>query len=314
MSRMNPLLCFYLFIFCVSNLTAQEFKIFKVEDFDLRGQVKTCLVITDYGREEYQFDQEGRLTKLVTKYNESDYEITLYKFDQGQLSERRVENYLNNNFDGATSFATFYIRDSIRQPEVVEKIVSYEKELIEENRYFYTAGDTLAKIIKIGADGTDEISFDYKNEDEKEFVVQNLNGVIHKTIETQWTPMEQDSLSEKTVITHEYINGEPSTRGKKISGPNGKLLFSSLSIFDGSTEQWILQKEQYFTYDDNGILSQCREKQRGLSSVKEFIYQFDGSNANNWVKEIITPDNTYKSRKIAYYKDSPNLAGEPEKE
>lgn len=79
MSRLYPLLCFYLFTFVIFNLTAQEFKIFNVEDFELRGPVKTCLVITDYGREEYQFDQEGRLTKLVTKYNESDYEITLYK-------------------------------------------------------------------------------------------------------------------------------------------------------------------------------------------------------------------------------------------
>lgn len=197
---------------------------------------------------------------------------------------------------------------------MVEKIVSYEKELIEENRYFFNENDTLTRMLKIGTDGTDEITFNYRKEEGKTLVVQNLNGVIFKTEETQWTPTEKDSLSKKTVIAHEYINGEPSTRSKEISGPKGNLVFSSKSIYDGPTKKWILQKEQYFTYDDNGILSQCSEKQGGLSSVKEYIYQFDGSKANNWIKEIITPDNTYKSRKITYYEDSPNLASEPEKE
>src|SRR5690606_517432 len=90
---------FWLFESLVSHgLSAQEIKIFSIGDFDLKGAVKSCLVITDYGKEEYDFNEDGLLTKAVTRYSDSDYDITLYKLNGKELSEKRVENYRDGSF------------------------------------------------------------------------------------------------------------------------------------------------------------------------------------------------------------------------
>ena len=47
-----------------------------MEDFDLVGKVKSCLVITDYGREMFEFNKNGTLTKTITQYNDTDQDIT----------------------------------------------------------------------------------------------------------------------------------------------------------------------------------------------------------------------------------------------
>ena len=39
---------------------------------------------------------------------------------------------------------------------------------------------------------------------------------------------------------------------------------------------------------------------------KAYIYQYDKEEEGNWIKQIITPDNTYKTRKITYY-ETPSL-------
>src|SRR5690606_3807955 len=93
----------FLSIFQVFGLRSQEVQIFKVEDFDLKGKVKSCLVITDYGRELFEFNKEGLLTKTITQYNDSDQDITHYKYEGGELVEKRMESYKNNVLDESTS-------------------------------------------------------------------------------------------------------------------------------------------------------------------------------------------------------------------
>ena len=311
MLRISPLLCFCLFIVLVSKLSAQEIEIFKVSDFDLRGNVKTCLVITDYGKEEYHFDQQGRLTKSVTIFSDSDYETTHYKYKNGLISERRIENYLNDTFDSATSLANFYTLDTVPERMVTEKIISYDKELLEQNKYYYDDSDRIIRMVRVGTDGTDEITFEYEDTEEGELMTQKLNGVIAKTVETTYGKIDQDSLRQRTLETKNYLNGELTTRNRRVIGPQEKLLFISSSIYDSSTEKWISQEEINYEYTEEGVLSKSKEKNRGLLSTKEYIYQFDGSEAKNWVKEIITPNNTYKTRRITYYKkEKPQIAVE----
>src|SRR5690606_25539562 len=80
-------------------LSAQEIKIFTRGDFDLKGEVKSCLVITNYGKEEYDFSPDGLLTKSVTRYNDTDSDISSYKYKNDHLTENRVENYRNGTLD-----------------------------------------------------------------------------------------------------------------------------------------------------------------------------------------------------------------------
>lgn len=46
----NCLLVFFFGLMFSASLQAQEIKVFRLGDFDLRGPVKSCLVVTDYGK------------------------------------------------------------------------------------------------------------------------------------------------------------------------------------------------------------------------------------------------------------------------
>ena len=80
------------FISIIWKIQSQEIQIFTVEDFDLTGNVKKCLVSTDYGKEEYDFNKNGLLTKSVTRYNDQDYDVVYYKYGKGELLEKRSES------------------------------------------------------------------------------------------------------------------------------------------------------------------------------------------------------------------------------
>ncbi|WP_209400080.1 hypothetical protein [Pseudozobellia sp. WGM2] len=301
MTKKLPVHLYVFFILVSISATAQEIETFRVEDFDLNGKVKSSLVITDYGKEEYHFDESGRLTKSVTKFSESDYVTTYYKYENQELIEKRVENYHDNTFDSATSIANFYSYDSVPERKVTEKIVTYEKELIEKNIYRYGDDGKLWSIESVDTDGIDQSTFSYETDDSLELVTETKNGVLAKTVQTTFSGSESDSLRKKTIITQEYIDGEFNSKEIEIVDVDKKPLFYSSSIYDTATDKWIVQLENTYVYDASGVLSELKIKKQGLASTKGYIYQFDSSEANNWVKEIITPDNTYKTRKIKYY-------------
>jgi len=292
-------------------LYGQEIKIFKIEDFDLRGNVESCLVITDYGKEEYYFDKMGRLTKSVTRFNDSDYETTYYKYVNNELVERRVENYLDDTFDNATSLANFYSIDTTANRKVIEKIVSYEKELLEQNIYFYGKEGKLTRIAHTDTNGTDENTFTYRETENETSVTQKRNGVVSETIQTTLSVSKIDSL-QKTVLTQKYLDGQLYTKTVEVFDDDQKLLSHNSALYDSSTEKWILQEDLTYGYTENGVLDNVKSKRRGFTTTKEYIYQFDGTEANNWVKEIVTPENTYTTRRISYY-ELPE-ADEPQKE
>mgnify|MGYP000138117186 CR=1 FL=1 len=292
-------------------LYGQEIKIFKIEDFDLRGNVESCLVITDYGKEEYYFDKMGRLTKSVTRFNDSDYETTYYKYVNNELVERRVENYLDDTFDNATSLANFYSIDTTANRKVIEKIVSYEKELLEQNIYFYGKEGKLTRIAHTDTNGTDENTFTYMETENETSVTQKRNGVVSETIQTTLSVSKIDSL-QKTVLTQKYLDGQLYTKTVEVFDDDQKLLSHNSALYDSSTEKWILQEDLTYGYTENGVLDNVKSKRRGFTTTKEYIYQFDGTEANNWVKEIVTPENTYTTRRISYY-ELPE-ADEPQKE
>jgi hypothetical protein len=49
------------------------------------------------------------------------------------------------------------------------------------------------------------------------------------------------------------------------------------------------------------MLTEIKTKKGKTEAIKKFIYQYDNGDKGNWVKQIITPDNSYITRKIAYY-------------
>ncbi len=288
---------------------SQEIKTFQISDFNLGGNVKSCLVITDYGKEEYYFDTFGRLTKSITRFNDFNYEITYYKYRNNELIEKRVENYRDNSFDKSTSLANFYEIDTSANRKVTEKIVSYtNKQLLEQNVYRYNAKGDLIKMTRTDNDGTDENIISYDTIDGKSTRTQTLNGRPFKAVHT-WNEKAKDGSLLLLKTIEKYFGGVLNTKSQEVYNADKKLISKTDSLFDTSTEKWIPQEQVSYTYGENGVLAKTETNRSNLTITKEYIYQFDGTENNNWVKEIITPDNTYKTRKIEYYE-----APEPTKE
>ncbi len=283
-----------------SSLLSQEIKIFKTGDFDLMGKVESCLVSTKYGKEEYNFNETGLLMKSVTHYNDSDYDITYYKYENGGLVEKRLENYRGNVFDSGTSIANFYKLDTVSKRTVTEKIISYDEEFLDQYVYYYDANNRLEKIIRTNNDGIDEISVSYTDIKGEKTTTHKLNGTIQKSVRTSTKMLKDDSI-EKTILTKTFLEGIPNTALEEVYNEKDNLVLQTKYANKGVGKKLVTDEIQVLTYNESGMLSKIEIKKGSVSDIKEFIYQYDNGDQGNWVKEIITPDNTYTTRKIVYY-------------
>jgi hypothetical protein len=273
-------------------------QLFQVEDFDLKGKVKSCLVVTNYGREEYEFDKEGNLTKSVTRFSDSDYDITYYIYKEGELREKRMENYRDGEFEPTTSFASFYTLDQIDPRKVTEKIFSYDKEFLDSHQYVYDGAGRLIKINHSSTESEDETLISYKGDDKNLVRTITLNETTQKAISTS-TDIES---GKRTILETRYLKGIPSSAVEQIFSANSQLLSETKLVFESDSKMFIAHEQKNYEYDDkNGMLIKLTTRKNNSEKVQEYIYQFDSGDSGNWIKEIITPDNLYTTRKIKYY-------------
>lgn len=290
--------CFF-FLLLTLNVLSQEIQIFRVNDFDLNGKVKTCLVITDYGRELFEFNEEGLLIRTVTQYNETDQDITYYKYEGEHLLEKRMESYKNNVLDAATSMVNFYTIDTISGKKISEKIISYDKEFLELQQYDFDESNRLTKITTSNAEGVDETIFEYALYKDESTVSHFVNEIMEKSIRTSERKTAQGV--QKAVLTKEYIDGEPNIAFEEIFDEAGKLISKQTFNYDVSKKEFVADEKRICTYDTDGMLEKILTKTSNAESIKEYIFQFDNNEEKNWIKQIITPDNSYVTRRITYY-------------
>ena len=291
---------FTLFFLCSGmsfGMFSQEPQIFKLEDFDLKGNVKSCLVVTNYGKEEYDFDEEGRLTKSVTRFSDADYDATHYKFEAGELIEKRMENYRDGRFEPSTSFANFYTIDQIEPRIVTEKIFSYDKEFLDSYQYNYDSEGKLIKIAHSSTDGEDETLIENTGEGRYRQQTYFMNDVIQKTITTTF---DEEGVNKK-VLSTQYLDGVRASATEKVYDKNLKLVSETQMSVKEKTKKFIPQEKKNYFYDDTGMLTKLVTMRKNVESVQNYIYQYDNEETGNWVKEIITPDNLYTTRRIKYY-------------
>ncbi|MEM1336595.1 MAG: hypothetical protein AAGF96_02535 [Bacteroidota bacterium] len=281
-------------------LIAQEIKQFTLEDFDLRGNVKQCQVITDYGSEVFEFDTSGRLLTSITQYNETDRDVTVYTYENGELTEKRTESFKDNTLDLASSMAYLYNTDSTDHKIVREKIISYDKEFLETQEYHFDDGNRLNRIVISHQDAVDEVTIEYtsyKNEVTKTFLE---NGVIQKSVrESRSKNARGEEL--KTILTKEYLDGEPDKAVEERFNERQKIVVKEVFSFDATEKQFATQEKHSYRYDNDGFLVKEITQRGNAEGEREYIYQFDSAPEKNWVKKIITPDNTYVTRRVHYY-------------
>ncbi|MBR9854019.1 MAG: hypothetical protein GYB37_05485 [Algicola sp.] len=280
------------------NVRSQELKIFTLNDFDLKGRVQSCLVSTDYGKELFEFDKEGVLIKTVTQYNDNDQDITYYKYKDGELLEKRMESYKNNILDESTSMANFYEIDTVPNRKVIEKIISYDKQFLEQEQYHYNDEGRLIRIISSNGEGVDETTFEYTQVKNELTVSTFTNGILQKSVRTSIKKTHKGN--QEVTLTKEYIDGEPNTATEEIFNSVGNLVTSEDFLYDFAEKEFVSQKKRFYQYTD-GVLSKVVKKTINTESAENYIFQFDNNKPSNWVKQIVTPNNTYTTRTIKYY-------------
>lgn len=281
----------------ISNLMSQEPQMFEVGDFDLTGKVKSCLVITNYGKEEYEFDQEGRLTKSVTRFSDSDYDITYYKHKEGELLEKRTENYRDGEFEPSTSFANFFTVNQKEPRKVTEKIFSYDEQFLDAHQYVYDGAGKLITVLHSGPESEDETVISYKGDDKNSVTTFTMNEVIKKKVKSS----TDEASGRRTILTTQFLDGNPSSAAEEIFSKTSKLLSENLMRYNADLEKYISEENKIYEYDEQGMLVKLTTKKDNIEEVQEYIYQYDSGDSGNWIKQIITPDNLYTTRRIKYY-------------
>jgi len=299
MIKSYPYTILFLLVFSFHSF-AQELKLFTVNDFELNGNVKKCTVITDYGKEVFEFNEQGFLVKSTTAYNDVDQDITTYKYNNGFLLEKRMESYKDNILDKASSMANFYEIDTTKQKIIKEQIISYDKEFVEQQEFIFGEEDRIFKITTSHENAVDETRIEYttfKNEVTKSVFV---NGIIEKSVRTS-SKKSKLKGEQKIVLTKEFLDGEPNKAIEQRFDLNDNLVYEELFLTDITTGGFTSEEIHLFEYNDDGVLQKEVIKKGNSIAEKEFIFQFDDNLDKNWVKKIVTPDNTYTTRIIEYY-------------
>ncbi len=281
-------------------MLGQEIRLFRVQDFNLNGAVKSCMVITNYGKEEYQFNRQGILTKAITRYNEGDYDITLYKIKDTVLLEKRLENYRDGVFVPNTSIANLYAIDTTDGKKITERIISYNKEFLDQYEYGYDEEGKLITIKRINDRGIDETIITYEENNGELTETHYLDEVILKSIRT--SVREGDKLSkQKIILTKEFLEGEPYKALEQTFNSRGNLLSEINFTFNRAKNSFEPIENKTYEYNLQGDLIAEKVKSGKSNMEKNYHYQYDGGEKKNWIRQIVTPNNTYTSRKIQYY-------------
>jgi len=295
-------LLLFLFFVTAWHGHAQEIELFTLSDFDLKHKVKTCFVSTSYGKEEYNFDRMGRLTKAITRFNDADYDLVSYTYKDGTLLEKRSESYRGNTFDPSTSIAHFYELDTVETRRITEKIVSYDNEFLEQYIYEYDDKGDLVKITRLNDEGIDETLVEYKKYKGEHTVTYLINNVPLKSVRTSTLKKKNGSVQE-VVLVKEFLRGEENMAFEEVFDASGRLLEQQEFEYKKEEKTFVPTIRTTYTYDENDTLVEEVAKGVNTTQKKTYIYQYDDRETGNWVKQIVAPENSYITRKITYYKE-----------
>lgn len=296
-------LSFILLVAMIETAWSQGPEIFGVSDFDLKGPVKSCVVITGYGQEEFTFDKKGRLIKTKTMHSNTDYEITYYKYGGQALIERRDEVYRDNTFDRVSSMAYIYSLDTLGTRKLTESIISYARVNMEQFEYYYDPSNRVSRIVRTDNSGVDET---FIERDTTDTLAKETHILNDKPVKAILKSLDSSTIRNKVTLT--LFEGEAQQKTEIEVDSAGRLikeiewsLPKSRAKGDPFKTDFKERVEKQHEYDENGFLLKTITTRGKAVSEQDFVHQLDGSEYQNWIKQIVTPKNSYITRKITYY-------------
>lgn len=294
---------YILTIAAMASAMAQGPESFTISDFDLKGPVKSCFVITGYGQEEFYFDTNGRLTKTKTVHSSGNYDITYYKYAGDALIERRDEVYRDNIFNRALSMAHIYSLDTLGTRKLTESIISYARVNMEQFDYYYDASGAITRIVRTDNSGVDETLIE---RDTSHNLITETHILNEKKVKAILRTLDRTASGKE--VTMSMFMGEAQGKVEIEVDSTGRVIKEiewsmprvtrSEDPFETEFEQRV---EKEHVYDANGLLLKTITTRGRAVSEQEYVHQLDGTEYENWIKQIVTPQNTYVTRKISYY-------------
>jgi hypothetical protein len=297
---MRRVLLLFFSLGCLLTTTGQEKSFFTTSDYDLNGQVQTCEVLNDYGREVFTFDRNGRLLRLETLFPGDDRNVTTYRFEEGELTEKRVEYVSNGVVDKSQSFLYSYSTSFEGElMKVEEDIVSYDTRFLEKRVFHYDYLGVLQRIVKSHSDALDEIRIERRKSGDTLIVEKWLNQELQQVDKT-YTLQENDGLY-KYHYSEDIFQGEPYEAERSRYNAAGKRVEYQKMFYDPGNDRYKTDATHTYTYDEKGALEKEIIQRGAAVYEKEYVFVFDSHKPANWIRKIQMPENAFVSRKITYF-------------
>lgn len=272
-------------------------------DYDLNGPVKKCTVLTPYGKEIYSFSEDGKLSQLTSFFDKNNFQQLKYTYKDNVLIQRRIELYDMGELDQSASVINVYQNNGTSHLQK-EIIADYNGNTLENIIYVYDSIFRLKELKKLTNNGYTSTLFSsavdslgvYKSSILVDSLLRQSTDSIPKAF------MHNDSLTE--VRTIHYLDGFEDTAELKKYNSKGFLVYLKKELYLIDADKWYREREEKYQYNEKGQMIQKISREGNTSFTQKYVYQNDGSQYQNWVKQIVMPNMTYTTRIIEYFEDN----------
>ncbi|UOB17301.1 hypothetical protein [Abyssalbus ytuae] len=288
---------------------SQELKIITLNDFNLKGKVKHCIVSADYGNEEFYFNEDGTLSQSITRFNEQDFTVITYaRSNENELIQKNIEVYSSGERDKAVSLAHFYeLRLSDKGKSIKEKIVNFKNEFIDSYTYFYDKQDRMVKVVRNNEKGISETDIVYEtNKDNINVKEIHLAGADTVKVIKRLEPKIEHVQGEYEELTTIYANNKPNMAEIRFIDSLGNARFEEkLKAGIKNPYRYYSQAKKTYQYNEKGDVIEEKEFKKKVllkKLVYEYVYEDEDSlKPVNWIRKTEKYSKSTVSREIEYY-------------
>lgn len=290
-----------MWLFLAANGYGQQFK--GRWDYGLNGPVKKCTVLTSYGKELFSFTRDGKLEQLISFYDENNYQQISYTFKDSLLVERRIELYEAGQLDGEASVINIYEYDStaILKREV---IVDYKGRSQEESNYSYDTLHRLKEIKKLTKNGQLTTQMSRLKDSLGHYITTVL---IDSVIKQQTDSIPALSMMSDSLINVRnvfFLDGIKDRAETVKYDQRSNVIYLKNEFYLMDSNQWYVEKEEQFEYNKKNQMIKKITKEGTTTFTQNIVYQTDGTQYQNWVKQIVMPNMSYTTRIIEYFDEN----------
>lgn len=298
---------FFLTVFISHFSFSQELKILTIKDFNLKGNVKHCIVSAEYGNEEFYFNKKGLVTKNITRYSEEDYSVTTYQYNEGNLIKKNVDVYIGGVLDKNTSLAHFYEIKLTSKKTIIEKIVNLDGEFIDNYTYDFDKDKRLTKLVIKNDKGISETDVHYKKNKDIESEEIHLVGVDTVKVIKRFSPKIKHNEGDYEQISSMYVNNKPDRAELKFIDSIGRVIYEEkLKAGIKNPYRYYSVSKKTYKYNDNGdVVEEMDFKKKVLLKKSVYEYEYESIDADsevvNWVRRVEKYSEDFVTREFQYY-------------